>query len=62
MQNVSLKFDLEYFSKNIKHICHHVGQKYNPCLLEVYRLYIGLVECFPKEILFILGQVYKQSF
>ena len=41
--------DLKYVPKRIKHICHNVGEKHNPCLLEVYRMYIGLVECKAKE-------------
>ena len=41
--------DLKYVPKRIKHICHNVGVKHNPCLLEVYRMYIGFVECKAKE-------------
>jgi len=40
--------DLKYVPKRIKHICHNVGEKHNPCLLEVYRMHIGLVECKAK--------------
>ena len=40
--------DLKYVPKRIKRICRNVGEKHNPCLLEVYRMYIGLVECKAK--------------
>lgn len=54
--------DLKYVPKSIKHICHDIRQKHDPCLLEVYRLYIGLVECKAKEIdSFIFGQVKKNK-
>ena len=42
---------LKYVPKRIKHICHNVGEKHNPCLLEVYRMYIGFVECKAKEVI-----------
>jgi len=32
------------------HICHSVGESHNPCLLEYYHLYIGLVEIRAKEV------------
>ena len=35
--------DLKYVPKRIKHICHNVGGKHNPCLLEVYRMWSGRV-------------------
>ena len=41
--------DLKHVPKGIKHICRNVGEKHNLCLLEVYRMYIGLVECKAKE-------------
>ena len=41
--------DLKYVPKRIKHICHNVGEKHNPCLLEVNQMYICLVECKAKE-------------
>ena len=31
--------DRKYVSKRIKHICQNVGEKQNPRLLEVYRMY-----------------------
>ena len=36
--------------KSIKHIFHHIGQEHGPCLLELYRMYIGLVESKSEEI------------
>lgn len=42
--------DLKYVPNSVKHICHDIGQKHDHRLLEVYRLYIGLVECKAKEI------------
>ena len=41
--------DLKYVPKRIELICHNAGKKCNLCLLEVYRMYIGLVECKVKE-------------
>ena len=32
----------------MKHVCHEVGQKRDPCLVDLYRLYIGLVDFFGK--------------
>ena len=37
--------DLKYV---VKHVCHEVGQKHYPCLVDMYCLYIGLVEIFGK--------------
>lgn len=42
--------DLKYIPKSVKHICHDIGEKHEPCLLEIYRLYIGLVEYRAKQI------------
>ena len=41
--------DLKYIPRTVKHICHEEGVKHEPCLLEIYRLYIGLVEVFVKN-------------
>ena len=40
--------DLKYESRVLKHICHEVSQKHDPCLVDMYRLHIGLVEIFGK--------------
>lgn len=40
--------DLKYEPRVVKHVCHEVGQKHYPCLVDMYRLYIGLVEIFGK--------------
>ena len=40
--------DLKYEPCAIKHVCHEVDQKHDPCLLDLYRLYIGLVKIFGK--------------
>ena len=32
----------------MKHVCHEVGKKHVPCLLDMYRLNIGLAEIFGK--------------
>ena len=42
--------DVKYVLKSIKDICHAIGQRRDPWLLDVYRLYIGQVECKAKEI------------
>ena len=41
--------DLEYIPRTVKHICHEEGLKHEPCLVEIYSLYIGLVEVFAKN-------------
>ena len=53
MENLSKTFhggllDLNYEPRVVKHVCHEVGQKHDPCLVGMYRLYIGLVEIFGK--------------
>ena len=40
--------DLKYEPRVVKHVCHEVGQKHDPCLVEMHLLYIGLVEIFWK--------------
>ena len=40
--------DLKYEPRVVRHVCHEVGQKHYPCLVDMYRLYIGLVEIFGK--------------
>ena len=41
--------DLKYIPRTVKHICHEEGVKREPCLVETYRLYIGLEEVFAKN-------------
>ena len=41
--------DLKYIPKTVKHICHEEGVKHEPRLVEIYRLYIGLLEVFGKN-------------
>ena len=41
--------DLKHIPRTVKHICHEEGVKHEPCLVEIYRLYIGLVEVFAKN-------------
>ena len=41
--------DLKYIHRTVKHICHEEGIKLKPCLDEIYRLCIGLVEDFAKN-------------
>lgn len=36
--------DLKYTPKSIKHICHGIGEVHEPCILEFYQVYIGLVQ------------------
>ena len=42
--------EISHVPNSIKHICHDIGQKDDPCLLELYGLYSGLVECKAKKI------------
>ena len=41
--------DLKHIPRTVKHICHEEGAKHEPCLVEIYHLYIGLVEVFAKN-------------
>ena len=41
--------DLKYIRRTVNHICHKEGIKHEPCLVEIYRLYIGLLEVFAKN-------------
>ena len=54
-ENVSKTFhggicDLKYVPRSVTHICHSIGQSHERCLVELYRLYIGLCETFGKDI------------
>ena len=40
--------DLKYEPCVVKHVRHKVGQKHDSCPVDMYRLYIGLVEIFGK--------------
>ena len=43
--------DLEYIPRVVKHVCHPVVESrvHDRCLVEMYRLYIGLIETYVKE-------------
>ena len=41
--------DLKYIPRTVEHTCHEEGVKHEPCLVEIYRLYRGLVEVFAKN-------------
>ena len=44
--------DLKYVPRKVKHVCHSIGEKHEPsrCLVEIYTLYIGLVETYAKAV------------
>ena len=44
--------DLQYVPRKVKHVCHSIGEKHEPsrCLVEIYTLYIGLVETHAKAV------------
>ena len=44
--------DLKYVPRKVKHVCHSIGEKDEPsrCLVEIYTLYIGLVETHAKAV------------
>jgi hypothetical protein len=43
--------DLKYVPRVTKHVCHSIGTKHlQPCLVEIFILYIGLVESQAKRI------------
>jgi len=41
--------DLKYVPRVVKHVCHERRAKHDRCLLDIYRLYIGLVETIGKQ-------------
>ena len=41
---------MKYIPRSVTHICHPKGQSLEQCLVELYRLYIGLCETFGKDI------------
>ena len=44
--------DLKYVPRKVKHVCHSIGEKHESsrCLVEIYTLYIGLVETHAKAV------------
>ena len=42
--------DLKYVPRVVKHVCHSIEEKHEPCLVEIFRLYVGLVETHAKEV------------
>ena len=41
---------MKYEPHVVRHIFHSVGEHHEPCLIEYYRLYIGLVQICAKEV------------
>ena len=41
---------MKYDPRVMRHICHSVGEHHEPCVIEYYRLYIGLVQICAKEV------------
>ena len=41
--------DLKYIPKVVKHICNPEGGTHEQCLIEMYKLYISLVETIAKD-------------
>ena len=42
--------DLKYEPWVVKHVCHPLNEKDESCLVELYRMYIGLVQSVSSEI------------
>ena len=42
--------DIKYVPRVVKHVCHSIEEKHEPCLVEIFRLYVGLVETHAKEV------------
>ena len=62
MKDVSQGFlDLKYEPRDEKHVCHEVGQKHDPCLVDMYRCILVrfLVKVWE---LSILSQMRKKKF
>ena len=34
----------------VKHVCHSTEEKHEPCLVEIFRLYLGLVETHANKV------------
>ena len=42
--------DLKYEPRVVKHVCHPLNEKHESCLVELFRMYIGLVQSISSEI------------
>ena len=42
--------DLKYEPRVVKNVCHPLNEKDESCLVEMYRMYIGLVQSVSSEI------------
>jgi len=55
VENVAKTFhgsltDLKYEPRVVKHVCHPLNEKPESCLIELYRMYIGLVQSISSEV------------
>ena len=41
---------MKYEPRVVKHVCHPLNEKHESCLVELYRLYFGLVQSISSEI------------
>jgi integrase len=41
--------DLKYIPRVVKHVCYEIGAKHERCLVDIYRLYIRLVQTVAKQ-------------
>ena len=42
--------DLKYELRVVKHVCHPLNEKYECCLVQLYHMYIGLVQSISREV------------
>ena len=42
--------DLKYEPQVVKHVCHPLNEKRECCLVELYHMYIGLVQSISREV------------
>ena len=47
--------DIKYVPRVVKHVCHSTEERHEPCLVEIFRFYIGLVESHAKLLHFTLS-------
>ena len=40
--------DLKCTPRNVEHVCHKAGEKHEPCLVSLYKLYFSMVEKLAK--------------
>ena len=53
--------DLKYEPRVVKHVCHSLNEKHECCLVELYLMYIGLVQSISREVTAFYSQPNSKS-